>query len=235
MRASLIIVIGVASEYAPEVTFAQYDQVIETLSADGANHSFCIRILPRRARCGRNVLDLERCDLAPESFAIDRIPIPDEEARCIACPTRFQKLSGRPCRRRVLCDVKVQDSPTIMTQDDEYEQDPEGRRWDCKEIEGDQLLGMVLKECSPVLGRRPAMLDHVLGHGGFRDLDPELQQFTVDSRCAPQRISLAHSADQRSDFGIDPRTTSVTAFPSPVVAKPLAVPANDGCRLNDVE
>ncbi len=44
---------------------------------------------------------------------------------------------------------------------------------------------VVLQECSPVLGRWPPMLDHILGHGGFRDLDPELQQFTVDSGRAP--------------------------------------------------
>ncbi len=79
------------------------------------------------------------------------------------------------------------------------------------------------------------MLDHVLGHGGFRDLDPELQQFTVDPRCASQRIGSAHSADQRSDFGIGLRTTSVADFPTPVVAKTLTVPANDGFRLNDVK
>ena len=79
------------------------------------------------------------------------------------------------------------------------------------------------------------MLDHVLGHGGFRDLDPELQQFTVDSGCAPQRIGPAHSADQLSNFGIGLRTISVAAFPMPVVAKTLTVPANDGFHLNDVK
>ena len=79
------------------------------------------------------------------------------------------------------------------------------------------------------------MLDHVLGHGGFRHLDPELQQFTVDSGCAPQRIGPAHSADQLSDFGIGLRTTSVAAFPTLVVAKTLTVPANDAFRLNDVQ
>ncbi len=79
------------------------------------------------------------------------------------------------------------------------------------------------------------MLDPILGHGGFRDLDPELQQFTVGSGRAPSRIGLAHSADQLSDFGIGLRTTSVAAFPPPVVAKTLTMPANDGFRLNDVK
>ena len=122
-----------------------------------------------------------------------------------------------------------------MTQDDQNEQDPESGRRDREEMEGNQPLGVVLKECSPVLAWWSPMLDHVPGHGGCRDLDPELQQFTMDSRCAPQRIGPAHSPNQRPDFGINFRTTSVTAFPSPVVAKTLTVPKNDSLRLNDVK
>ncbi len=79
------------------------------------------------------------------------------------------------------------------------------------------------------------MLDHVLGYGGFRDLDPELEQFTMDSRHTPQRIGAAHLPDQCTNFEISFRTTSVTAFPSPVVTKTLTVPADDGFRLNDVK
>ena len=44
--------------------------------------------------------------------------------------------------------------------------------------------GMVLKEYSPCLARWFSMPDHVLGNGGFTDLDPELQQFTMGSRRA---------------------------------------------------
>jgi hypothetical protein len=39
----------------------------------------------------------------------------------------------------MFCDVEVQDSPTIMTQDYQHEQDPEGRRRDREEIQGNQL------------------------------------------------------------------------------------------------
>ena len=60
-----------------------------------------------------------------------------------------------------------------MAQYDQHEQDPEGGRRNGKEIEGNQLLGVVLKECSPVLRRWSPMLDHVFGHGGFRYFDPE--------------------------------------------------------------
>jgi len=79
------------------------------------------------------------------------------------------------------------------------------------------------------------MLDHVLGYGGFRYLDPELEQFTMDSRRTPQRISAAHLPDQCTNFEISFGTTSVTTFPSLVITKTLTVPANDSFRLNDVK
>ena len=41
-------------------------------------------------------------------------------------------------------------------------------------------------------GWRPAPLDHVLGNARLGDLKPELEQFTVDARRAPQRIFDAH-------------------------------------------
>ena len=108
-------------KHSPEVTFAQYDHVIETLSADRTNHSFGIRVLPRRARCSENLQDFECCDLAPECLAINRVSITDEKTRGIVSPTCLKELSGCPHSRRMLCDVDVQDSPTIMTQDDQHE------------------------------------------------------------------------------------------------------------------
>jgi hypothetical protein len=91
------------------------------------------------------------------------------------CETTFRANDGRtvgaitgcPCGRRMFCDVEVQDSPTIMTQDYQHEQDPERRRRGREEIQGNQLFGMVPKKRSPSLGRRPPMLNHVLGYGGY--------------------------------------------------------------------
>jgi hypothetical protein len=45
-------------------------------------------------------------------------------------------------------------------------------------------------------GLFPAVLNAILGDGRLRDLDPELQQFAVDARRAPQRVRLAHFANE---------------------------------------
>ena len=61
----------------------------------------------------------------------------------------------------MFCDVEMQDPATIMAQDYQYEQDPEGSRGNGEEIEGDQLLGMVLKKRLPSLARWYSMPVHV--------------------------------------------------------------------------
>jgi hypothetical protein len=54
----------------------------------------------------------------------------------------------------------------------------------------------VTQEGSPSLaGRRPSF-DHVLGGARLRDLNPELELFTMDTRRAQKRIFDAHPPDQ---------------------------------------
>ena len=56
----------------------------------------------------------------------------------------------------------------------------------------------------------------------------------MDSRSAPKRIRGGHLADQRLNAGVDLRPSRPsTRLPLPVPTKSLAVPANDGLRLDD--
>jgi hypothetical protein len=67
------------------------------------------------------------------------------------------------------------------------------------------------------------------------DVDAEFKQFTVDARCAPERILAAHLSDQLAHlFGNRwPAGLAVTNFPCPEQAEALAVPGNDGLRFDD--
>jgi hypothetical protein len=47
-------------------------------------------------------------------------------------------------------------------------------------------------ESAPSLTGRPASLDHVFGDARLRDCKPELEQFTMDTRSAPQWVLNAH-------------------------------------------
>src|SRR5215475_2518076 len=47
------------------------------------------------------------------------------------------------------------------------------------EVDGDQLLGMILQEGAPGLRRRPAGAHHVLTYAALPDVDAEFEQLTV--------------------------------------------------------
>ena len=50
VRANVVIVFKIQSQYSLKVNFAQHDYLIQTFPADGANDSLSVRILPRRSR-----------------------------------------------------------------------------------------------------------------------------------------------------------------------------------------
>ena len=93
---SLVIVFHVFSKNLPDVALAQYDQVIEALSADTADHPLGIGILPGRVRGSRHVLYPKRSELAPKDPTIDGISIPDCKSRSVISPTRLEELSSGP-------------------------------------------------------------------------------------------------------------------------------------------
>src|SRR5260370_39214368 len=51
-------------------------------------------------------------------------------------------------------------------------------------------------------------LDHVFGDARLRDFKPELEQFAVDARRAPQGVLDTHSPDQCAQLGVNPRPPS---------------------------
>lgn len=79
------------------------------------------------------------------------------------------------------------------------------------------------------------MADHILTHARLPDIDAQLQQFAVDVRNSPKRVLGAHFSDQLTDFHRHRRTTRQTVlnFPCPEQSEALAVPDNDGFRLDD--
>ena len=118
---SLVIVFHVFSKNLPDVALAQYDQVIEALSADTADHPLGIGILPGRVRGSRHVLYSKRSELAPKDSAIDGISIPNGKPWGVVNPRRLEKLPSSPFCRRMLCGIEMQNLSTIVAQDDQHE------------------------------------------------------------------------------------------------------------------
>ena len=81
--------------------------------------------------------------------------------------------------------------------------------------------------------RRSSAFDQVFGDRRLRNLEAKLEQFAVDTRCAPERVVLAHLPDQVPQLAVDFRPARPTArSPAPIGPKPCSMPSQDGVGLH---
>ena len=160
--------------------------------------------------------------------------IADQEARRRLPRKRLGDLLGCRLGRRVLGDVEVHDPAPGMGQHNEDEEDPERDRGNHEEVDGHEILDVVLKEGTPCRRRRPPRPDHVLLDGGLGDADAKLGKFSDDPRRAPARIRPRHLADQVLDLLGHCRPAGPCAGKeSPVVPEPATLPCDYRAWLDE--
>jgi hypothetical protein len=94
---------------------------LSAFPADQADDAFSIRVLPRQPPWGRDYFD-NKFSRSPAKFdAIDAIIISHQIAKRFVSSTGLGEFPHRPRRRRMLGDVKVQDSSSIVAQDNQHE------------------------------------------------------------------------------------------------------------------
>src|SRR6266496_1277009 len=100
-------------------------------------------------------------------------------------------------------------------------------------VDRDDGIRMVAQKGSPALRRRSSAFDQVFGDRRLRNLEAKLEQFAVDTRCAPERVVLAHLPDQVPQLAVDFRPARPTArSPAPIGPKPCSMPSQDGVGLH---
>jgi hypothetical protein len=78
------------------------------------------------------------------------------------------------------------------------------------------------------------MPGQVRGNSRLTDLDPQFQEFAVNSWGAPQRVGLRHRANQPADVRRKARSTqAASALPGPEEPEAAAVPGEDRLGLYD--
>jgi hypothetical protein len=81
----------------------------------------------------------------------------------------------------------------------------------------------------PILPRH-----HVDRNRGLRDIDAQLEQFTVDLGSAPQRVLNTHSSDQIAHLFADPWSATVrTGIPSPIRSEAHSMPTQNSLGPDD--
>src|SRR5215472_18334334 len=101
----------------------------------------------------------------------------------------------------------MQNTSTIMREDDENVQHTEPQSRNGEEVDSDHLADVISKKGHPGLRWLARLLGHPARHRTFRDREPQFCQFTMYARCSPCGIGGCHSVDQLSNLGGSPRTT----------------------------
>jgi hypothetical protein len=141
-----VIVAHVRAKEVPQMVFPEHDHVIETLSPDGPNDSFDVRILPRTTRRTDDFFDAHRLDPSDELAAVDPISIAEQVARSFVPRECLGHLSSGPGCGRVRGDGEMNDLSAFMAQHDETVE--ESKR-DCRhdeKVDGGCLCHVVLQE-----------------------------------------------------------------------------------------
>jgi hypothetical protein len=164
-----------------------------------------------------------------ETFPVNLVPTSDQKSWRRVFRERFQDLLSGPSRRRMFGHVEMHQPTSTMGQNHQTEQNPKGGGRDRKEIDGNQLVQMVVEERLPGLRGRLTFSGEESRHGSFRDGDTQLKQLPVDTRRSPKRVGSCYLQDQSSNRGTGFWTAALLpGNPAPVKAKALALPGHDG-------
>jgi len=138
-------------ENAPQVPFAQDDDVVKALSPDRSDHPFNVGILPWRAWCREHFVDAHSLDPGADLQPIHAVPVPDHVAWCRVPREGFCHLLLDPGRCRMSRHADMHDPPPVVVQHDQHEQEPEGGGGKNEEIHGCRAMYVVAQKREPSL------------------------------------------------------------------------------------
>src|ERR1700716_3952956 len=163
MSSDAVVVMSVRFQNPTEMRLPQNDDVVYTLTKDRSDQPFGKAILPRRGWCNGLVPDAHGTQSARDDNAVDSIPISDHIARSHVPGKRLGDLTCNPLRRRVGCDVNLNEISAIKPYNHEAVEHSEANGRDNEQIHGGNVRRVVSQKVPPPLAGRPPPFDHVLG------------------------------------------------------------------------
>ncbi len=125
------------------------DDVVEAFSSYGTDQALNIRVLPGRARGCEHFFDAEAAHSVAELSAVDVIAVAEQVPRSCVEREGLHDLLGSPLAGGIRGHVEVQNPASMMGEDQEDEQHLEADGGDSEEIDGYQVLDVVIQERSP--------------------------------------------------------------------------------------
>jgi hypothetical protein len=152
-------------------------------------------------------------------------------------PERLLSVAALSRAGWVFRDVEMENLASIVFDDEETIQDSKSEGRYGEEVHGRDDFAVIAQESSPefpcLLGRRQA--PDVARNCAFRDLEAELEKFTMNPGSAPGGILLHHPPDERSSRGIDlwPAKALWARAKAPEQPKAGPMPGDNGFRFDD--
>ena len=153
--------------------FVYDDHVVQTFSANTAYNPFRIAVLPRTPRSYRHLSDTQSVHSCSENMPIDPITISYQVSRNSVVRKRFHDLLRSPIGGWVFRNIEMQDTATVMREDDEYVEYTKLYGRNREEVGRDHLANVISKERHPGLRRLSRLLGHQARHGPLRNLEPQ--------------------------------------------------------------
>ena len=133
-------------------------------------------------------------------------------------------------------DIHVDNAPSVVRRHHEHKQRAEGGGGNREEVDRGELGDVIGEKGAPRLRRWVTPTPEVLRHGGLRHLDSELLQLAVDAWRSPERVRLAHLANQRPEVRCKRRPTDAAGSrrPAPIGSERAPMPTDDSSGRHDL-
>src|SRR6267378_788093 len=199
-----MIIAKVTLKNAAQMAVVENDEVIEALTTYASNHPLGVRILPRASWSRPHFPNAHSLNSVLEVLPIDSISITNQIARRLILRKGFDNLLCRPSRCRMFGDIKMDQSASFVRQNNEHKQYAQSSRRYREEVDRHEIAYVIIEEGSPSLRRRGPSFRYESGNCTFGNLDSQLEQFPMNSRCAPAHIGFGHRLHQFSDISRGP-------------------------------
>jgi hypothetical protein len=186
VRARLMVIGEIAGQDTAQMSFAEDQNVIQTLAPNRTYQALRERVLPGAVRRREDFADPHPLHSVAKLLPLHPVTIAVKIGRRGVVRERIHDLLGGPGGGGMLGDVEGDDAPAVVGEHDEDEEDAQAGRGHSEEIDRDQVLDMVDEERPPGLRGLGAPLRHQPGDGALSHVDAELQELTMDARGTPE-------------------------------------------------
>jgi len=121
VRARLVVIGEIVGQDSAQVSFAEHENVIQTLAPDRADQAVGERILPGAVRCREDFVDAHALHAMAKLLAVHLVTVAQKIGGRGVARERVDDLLGRPGGGGMLGDVEVDDAPAMVGEHDEDE------------------------------------------------------------------------------------------------------------------